>query len=77
MATEREKIEILAKCKEVIQDIDEFEQNLQKLEAERGLPPFHRSKPLVERLKDLGLSREAIEQTQLLLTAIEDIVRGK
>jgi citrate synthase len=86
MTTEREKIEaelrmsererIAAKLKDLIHDFDETEHNLQKLEAEQGLPTFYRTKPLAERMKHLGMSREAIEQIEVLLAAIESIVKG-
>jgi hypothetical protein len=80
MPTERDKIEAdlnlgereraVAKCKEVLFDFKEFERNLEALEAERGLPMFYRSKPLVERLKHVGWEPKAIEQVEILLAAM-------
>lgn len=81
MPPEREKIEaelrvsererVVAKCRRLINQFDEFERRLQALEAERGVPPSYRSKPLVERIAHLGMSGDALDQIKQLLAAIK------
>jgi primosomal protein N'' len=81
MPIEREKIEaelrmsererVVAKCRRLINQFDEFERRLQSLEAERGVPPSYRSKPLVERIAHLGMSGDALDQIKQLLAAIK------
>jgi primosomal protein N'' len=81
MPPEREKIEaelrvsererVVAKCRRLINQFDEFERRLQALEAERGVPPSYRSKPLVKRMAHLGMSGDALDQIKQLLAAIK------
>jgi hypothetical protein len=86
MPIEREKIEaelrmsererVVAKCRRLIDEFDEFERRLQALEAERGLPPSYRSKPLVERMAHLGMSEDALDKIKQLLAAITAFAKG-
>jgi hypothetical protein len=70
MSTERERIEaklrereqLITKCLKVLAGIKELEADLERLEAERGLPELYRSKPLVDRLAHLGMSQDAINE---------------
>jgi hypothetical protein len=83
MPTEREKIEsklrmrererVVAECQ---RQFDEFERHLQVLEAERNLPPFDRSKPLVERLARLGMREDVIDKIQQRLAAFTGFAKG-
>jgi len=68
MATEREKIEadlqplerLVMRIKYVMKEVEEIKRALQAREASLGLPAFYRSKPLVERMAQLGMSKAAI-----------------
>jgi hypothetical protein len=50
--------------------------HLQALEAETNLPPFDRSKPLVERLARLGMREDAIDKINQLLAAFTAFAKG-
>jgi hypothetical protein len=81
MPTERESIEaelrererLITKCLEVLEGIKDLEADLERLEAEHGLPKFYRSKPLIERLAHLGMSQDAINDIKELLDAMSAI----
>jgi hypothetical protein len=86
MPTERQKIEaelqmseqerIVADLKRLIKDVEEFERDLQAREAELGLPTFYRSKPLVERMALVGMSKEAVEKMNLLFDTLKARAKG-
>jgi hypothetical protein len=84
MPTERERIEaklrererLIAKCLEVLAGFKDLEADLERLEAECGLPELHRSKPLVDRLAHLGMSQDAINDIKELLDAMSAIPLG-
>jgi hypothetical protein len=73
-ATETERLH--DRVKELLRDIDELEAGL-RMEEERGLPSFYRSKPLVDRMANLGMGPEAIERVGDLLDAMTKTLQGK
>ena len=85
MPTERESIEaelrererLITKCLGVLEGIKDLEADLERLEAEHGLPEFYRAKPLVERLAHLGMSQDAINDIKELLDAMSAIPSGR
>jgi hypothetical protein len=85
MPTERERIEaqlrererLITKCLQVLEGIKDLETDLERLEAEHGLPKFYRSKPLTERLAHLGMSQDAINDIEELLDAMSAIPSGR
>ena len=66
---ERIKIQFLEKLVE----IEEMEEDLQEVEAARGLSESNRLKPLPERMAALGMSREAIDRVRKYLDAFETL----
>jgi hypothetical protein len=71
-----EQTRLIAKIRAILRDFDEFETVLCALEDEEGLPTFYRSKPIVERMAHLGMSKEAIEHVRTWLAAFETICRA-
>jgi hypothetical protein len=74
-AGEREKV--LERARSVIRELDECEARLEALEKEAGLPSFYRSKTLTNRMAQLGMSHEAIDEVAGLLDAIEKLALGR
>jgi hypothetical protein len=66
-ASERDRI--LAELRETIASIDEFERELQTLEARHGLPASQQSKSLAERMAALGLRQASIDSVQKYVEA--------
>jgi predicted translin family RNA/ssDNA-binding protein len=63
--------------RELTQERDEIEKMLRQLEKQAGLPTSYRSKPLVERMAALGMSRASTDRTQMMIDAIEAIQSGR
>jgi hypothetical protein len=74
-ATETERLR--NRIEEIFHEIEELEATLQQIEEDRGLPSFIRSKPLVERMTNLGMSQEAIDAVGDMLDAMTKAVQGK
>jgi hypothetical protein len=74
-ASERDRI--LAELREAIASVDDFERELQALEAQNGLPASQQSKSLAERMAVLGLSQASIDIMQKHLEAFALIDAGR
>lgn len=66
----------VARLRETVRDIEEFEKRLQEEEKEWGITPVP-SKPVVERMAAVGMTQEAIDQVAAMLDALPKIVLGK
>ena len=87
MRTGREKIEsklrmteeekTIVNIQRTIEDIQEFDAMLCRLEALAGLPLFYRSKPIPKRLEALGFPSETIEEVNLCFDALDAIRKGR
>ena len=86
MHTAREKIEAeltmteeektIVNHQRTIEDVQELDAMLCRLEAWAGFPLFYRSKPIPERLKALGVPTAMIEEVNLYLDALHAITQG-
>jgi hypothetical protein len=74
---ESELDRLVQRFREIIQDWDAFEKDLQECEDEAGLPAFYRSKPIGERMAAVGMSQEAIEHVTTWMDAIVKINSGR
>ena len=74
-ASERDKA--LANCKEPLHDYDEFELMLRAAEAEIWQPHWSYNDPLRERLRRIGMGKEAIEKLDDWIDAVRAILSGK
>ena len=87
MRTQRERIEAelrmteeektIANLQRTIEDIQEFDSMLCRLEALAGFPLFYRSKPIPERLKALGFPNDTIEEVNVCFAALDAIRQGR
>ena len=87
MRMDREKIEAelrtteeentIVNIQRTIEDIQEFDAMLCRLEMLSDLPLFCRSKPIPERLKALGFPSEMIEEVNLCFDALDAIRKGR
>jgi hypothetical protein len=68
---------IRAEFERLIGDVAEMEDDLREREKAAGLPSFYQSKPLVERMAAVGMSREAIARVSEWLEAMGALVMGK
>jgi hypothetical protein len=86
MRTEREKIEAELRMNEeektvanlwrTIEDVQEIDALLCRLEALAGLPLFYRSKPIPERLKALGFPSEMLEEVNFCFDSLDSMRQG-
>ena len=74
-ASERDRV--IRKLQDTAQEAMEWENRLQEMEDEAGLPTFYRSKPIVERIAALGMSQEAIDRVQMWLDTFSKILSGR
>jgi hypothetical protein len=61
-----------ATLRKTLHDIEEFEARLQDEERKRGITPAP-SKPVVERMAAVGITREAIDQLAEMLDTLTQI----
>ena len=73
-ATEVEQA--IARCREVVRDVQDLERRLQEQEREWGITPLP-AKPLIERMAAVGMSKDVIQHVSDMLEAITRIVSGK
>jgi hypothetical protein len=66
----------VAKLQEAMRDMEEFERRLQHEEREWGITPIP-SKPLVERMAAVGMSKEVIDYVSDMLGAVTKIGLGR
>jgi hypothetical protein len=71
-ASERDKA--LANCKEPLHDYDEFELMLRAAEAEIWQPHWSYNDPLHERLRRIGMGKEAIQKLDDWIDAVLAII---
>jgi len=74
-ASERDRV--IRKLQDTAQEAMDWENRLQEMEDEAGLPTFYRSKPIVERIAALGMSQEAIDRVQMWLDTFSKILSGR
>ena len=67
----------LANCKEPLHDYDEFELMLRAAEAEIWQPHWSSNDPLRERLRRIGMGKEAIQKLDDWIDAVRAILSGK
>jgi hypothetical protein len=72
-ASERDRL--LKKLEDMAKDWHMVVADLCAREDQQGLPTFYRSKPLVERMAAVGMSKEAIERVRTWLAVITTIDR--
>jgi hypothetical protein len=72
-----ERGRVIRKLQDTAQEAMEWENRLQEMEDEAGLPTFYRSKPIVERIAALGMSQEAIDRVQMWLDTFSKILSGR
>jgi hypothetical protein len=73
-ATEVERA--IARCREVVRDVQYLERRLQEQGREWGITPLP-GRSLVERMAAVGMSKDAIQHVSDMLKAITRIVSGK
>jgi hypothetical protein len=73
-ATEVERA--IARCREVVRDVQDLERRLQEQEREWGITPFP-GKPLIERMAAIGMNKDVIQHVSDMLEAITRIVSNK
>ena len=73
-ATEVERA--IARCREVVRDVQDLERRLKDQEREWGITPIP-GKPLIERIAAVGMSKDVIQQVSDMLEAITRIVSSK
>jgi hypothetical protein len=73
-ATEVERA--IARCREVVRDVQDLEKRLQEQEREWGITPLP-SKPLIERMAAIGMSEVTVQHVSDMLDAITRIVSGE
>ena len=66
----------IARCREVVRDVQDLERRLQEQEREWGIAPLP-GKPLIERMAAVGMSKDVIQRVSDMLEAIARIVSGK
>jgi hypothetical protein len=74
-ASERDRV--LAELREAIASVDEFERELQALEARHGLPASQQSKSLAERMAALALPQASIDTVQKYVEAFALVHSGR
>jgi hypothetical protein len=74
---ESEKDRVVRKLREIIQEWDAFEKDLQQCEHEAGLPAFYRSKSIAERMAAVGMSQQEIEHVTAWMEAVVEINSGR
>ena len=67
---------VVAKLRETLHDFEELERRLQEAEKEFGITSLP-SRPLVERMTAVGMSKEAIKQVSETCDTIAKIARGR
>jgi len=71
----RERDRLLKKLEDMAKDWHMVVADLCARENQQGLPAFYRSKPLVERMAAVGMSKEAIARVRTCLAVITTIDR--
>jgi hypothetical protein len=74
-ASESERV--IQQLREVIEDCDEVEKELRRLEDALGLSKFYQSKPLPERMRAVGMSQAAIDRVNTAFDAIDMMRSGR
>jgi len=75
----REAIEVEMNADQVerlVEDIEEFERRLQEVEKGWGIAPSP-NKPLMDRMRAVGMSKKAIDGVSDMLEAITTIALGR
>ena len=73
-ATEVEQA--IARCREVVRDVQDLETRLQEQEREWGITPLP-GKPLIERMAAVGMKKDVIQRVSKMMEAIAKTVSGK
>jgi hypothetical protein len=72
-----EKDKAIAKLRELIADIDEWEADLQALEREVWQPHWSHSDPLADRLRRVGFEGDKIREVERRMTVMGALIRGE
>ena len=73
-ATEVERA--IARCREVLRDVQDLERRLREQERDWGITPLP-GKPLIERMAAVGMNKDVIQRVSDMMEAMARIVSGK